>query len=125
VADALADVWMFGTDEFADGAIPLQRWLRKKANARGRRLTVRDPAAILDRDRRNTVVEERYGRGSTLITSQLTVDKWHDVIGEPTLADAILNEKLRTFRRGRHAGHANCATRPPAPAYPRSRFQCR
>ena len=55
VAGALAGVWMFGTDEFAHGAIPLLRWLRKEANARGRRLTVRDPAALRDRDRRNTV----------------------------------------------------------------------
>jgi DNA replication protein DnaC len=30
------------------------------------------------------IVEERYGRGSTLITSQLPVDKWHEVIDDPT-----------------------------------------
>jgi DNA replication protein DnaC len=29
------------------------------------------------------IVEERYGRGATLITSQIPVDRWHDVIGEP------------------------------------------
>ena len=37
------------------------------------------------------IVEDRYGRGSTLITSQLPIDKWHDVVGEPTFADAILD----------------------------------
>lgn len=37
------------------------------------------------------IVEDRCGRGSILITSQLPVDKWHDVIGEPTFADAILD----------------------------------
>jgi len=37
------------------------------------------------------IVEERYGRGSTLITSQLPIKAWHDVIGEPTFADAILD----------------------------------
>jgi len=37
------------------------------------------------------IVEDCYGSGSTLITSQLPVDKWHDVIGEPTFADAILD----------------------------------
>lgn len=36
------------------------------------------------------IVEERYGRGSTMITSQLPITAWHDVIGEPTFADAIL-----------------------------------
>ena len=29
------------------------------------------------------IVDDRYGRGSLLITSQLPVDRWHDVIGEP------------------------------------------
>ena len=30
------------------------------------------------------IVEDRYGRGATLITSQIPVDRWHDLIGEPT-----------------------------------------
>ena len=29
------------------------------------------------------IVEDRYGRGATLITSQIPVDRWHDLIGEP------------------------------------------
>ena len=37
------------------------------------------------------VVEDRHGCGSTLITSQLPVTTWHEVIGEPTLGDAILD----------------------------------
>jgi DNA replication protein DnaC len=37
------------------------------------------------------IVEDRHGRGSTLITSQFPLDKWHDIIGEPTFADAILD----------------------------------
>src|SRR5271169_1273708 len=37
------------------------------------------------------IIEDRYGRGSTLITSQLPVEAWHEVIGEPTFADAILD----------------------------------
>jgi DNA replication protein DnaC len=37
------------------------------------------------------IIEDRNGSGSTLITSQLTVDDWHEVIGSPTLADAILD----------------------------------
>lgn len=37
------------------------------------------------------IVEDRYGAGSTLITSQLPLTTWHDVIGEPTFADAILD----------------------------------
>ena len=41
------------------------------------------------------IVEERYGRGSTMITSQLPTKAWHDVIGEPTFADAILDRVRR------------------------------
>ena len=37
------------------------------------------------------VLEDRHGVRSTVGTSQLPVDKWHDVVGDPTLADAILD----------------------------------
>ena len=50
------------------------------------------------------VVEDRYGRGSTLITSQLPVDKWHDVIDEPTFADAILDRLVHNAYRLALAG---------------------
>jgi DNA replication protein DnaC len=45
------------------------------------------------------IVEDRYGRGSTLITSQLPVDTWHDVIDEPTFADAILDRLVHNAYR--------------------------
>jgi DNA replication protein DnaC len=45
------------------------------------------------------IVEDRYGAASTLITSQLPVDKWHDVIGEPTFADAILDRLVHNSYR--------------------------
>ena len=35
------------------------------------------------------IVEDRYDLGSILITSQLPLDTWHDIIGDPTIADAI------------------------------------
>jgi len=35
--------------------------------------------------------EERYQRRSTIITAQLPVSGWHEMIGEPTIADAILD----------------------------------
>ena len=37
------------------------------------------------------ILEDRYESRSTIVTSQLPVDKWHDIIGDPTLADAILD----------------------------------
>ena len=37
------------------------------------------------------VLEDRHGLRSTIVTSQLPVEEWHAVIGDPTLADAILD----------------------------------
>lgn len=37
------------------------------------------------------ILEDRYGRRSTLVTSQLPVESWYETIGDPTLADAILD----------------------------------
>ena len=37
------------------------------------------------------LMEDRYGLKSTIITSQLPVTDWHEAIGDPTLADAILD----------------------------------
>ncbi len=45
------------------------------------------------------IVEERYGRRSTIITSQPPVEAWHDLIGEPTYADAILDRIVHNAHR--------------------------
>jgi DNA replication protein DnaC len=45
------------------------------------------------------ILEDRHGRGSTIITSQLPVDHWHEVIGDPTLADAILDRLVHNAHR--------------------------
>ncbi|PYD84429.1 AAA family ATPase, partial [Pseudomonas syringae pv. pisi] len=37
------------------------------------------------------LLDDRYGNRSTLVTSQMPVDKWHALIGDPTLGDAILD----------------------------------
>ena len=37
------------------------------------------------------IIDERYQKRSTLITSQLPVASWHEALGDPTLADAILD----------------------------------
>ena len=37
------------------------------------------------------IIEDRHGLSSTIVTSQLPVENWHAVIGDPTLADAILD----------------------------------
>src|ERR1700732_2828142 len=60
------------------------------------------------------IVEDRHGRGSMLITSQLPVTTWHEVIGEPTLGDAILDRILFTTRTGSNSTARRCARSKPA-----------
>lgn len=58
--------------------------------------------APLDADTRRDlleIVDDRHGRTATLITSQFPVDRWHDLIGEPTLADAILDRLVHNAHR--------------------------
>ena len=45
------------------------------------------------------IVDDRHGRGSTIVTSQLPVDHWHEVIANPTIADAILDRLVHTAHR--------------------------
>ena len=45
------------------------------------------------------IVEDRHGRGAILITSQVPVDRWHDIIANPTLADAILDRIVHNAHR--------------------------
>ena len=45
------------------------------------------------------IVEDRYNRGSLIITSQLPVDRWHELIANPTLADAILDRIIHNAYR--------------------------
>jgi len=48
---------------------------------------VREP----ERQDLNEIMEDRHGLRSTVFTSQLPVAKWHDYLGDPTVADAILD----------------------------------
>jgi DNA replication protein DnaC len=57
------------------------------------------------------IIEERYGRRSTIITSQIPVDNWHDLIGDPTYADAILDRIVHNAHRINLTGHSLRRTR--------------
>src|SRR6266403_3618225 len=50
------------------------------------------------------ILEERYGRRSTIIASQFPVAKWHELIGDPTYADAILDRIVHNAQRIELAG---------------------
>lgn len=45
------------------------------------------------------IIEDRHGKSSTIIDSQLPVANWYDVIGEETIADAMLDRLVHTSYR--------------------------
>ena len=52
------------------------------------------------------IVDDRHGRGSTIITSQLAVEHWHEAIANPTIADAILDRLVHNAHRLNLAGES-------------------
>jgi len=45
------------------------------------------------------IMDDRHGTRSTIVASQLPIDKWHASIGEPTIADAILDRLFHNAHR--------------------------
>ena len=58
-------------------------------------------AALTDSERRDLleVIEDRHGSASTVITSQLPVEHWHEVIGDPTIANALLDRLVHNAHK--------------------------
>lgn len=58
-------------------------------------------APMTDHERRDLleVIEERHDRCSTIVASQLPVEHWHDTIGDPTIADAILDRLIHNAHK--------------------------
>jgi DNA replication protein DnaC len=57
------------------------------------------------------ILEDRYGRRSTIVTSQIPVDRWHSVIADPTYADAILDRLIHNAHRIELTGESLRRTR--------------
>lgn len=45
------------------------------------------------------IIEDRHGRKSIVVSSQLPVSSWYDAIGEPTVADAVLDRIVHSAHR--------------------------
>jgi DNA replication protein DnaC len=45
------------------------------------------------------IIDDRHGRGSTIVTSQVPVKHWHELLADPTIADAILDRLVHTAHR--------------------------
>jgi DNA replication protein DnaC len=59
------------------------------------------PEKLNDDQRRDLleIVEDRYERRSIIVTSQVPVDRWYEIIGNPTIADAILDRLVHNTYR--------------------------
>ena len=83
----------------ADGTYP--RWLAKMA--RFDVLVLDDwglvPLAECERRDLLEIMEDRYGNRSTILTSQVPVEQWHDQVGDPTIADAFCDRLLHNAHR--------------------------
>jgi DNA replication protein DnaC len=60
------------------------------------------------------VIEDRHGRSSTIVTSQLETKKWHEWIGDPTTADAILDRLVHNAYKLELAGPSGRKEKGPA-----------
>ena len=58
-------------------------------------------APLTDPERRDflEICEDRYQLRSTILTSQLPVAQWHEQIGDPTVADSILDRLVHNAHR--------------------------
>ena len=75
------------------------------------------PEKLDDQQRRDLleIIEDRHERRSTIVTSQLPVDRWYEIIGNPTIADAVLDRLLHNAYRIELAGESLRKRRSAAP----------
>ncbi|HPH32457.1 MAG TPA: IS21-like element helper ATPase IstB [Chitinophagaceae bacterium] len=83
----------------ADGS-----YIKELARVERQHLLIIDDFGLqpLDAQSRSTlmeIIEDRHGKASTIITSQVPVSLWHEVIGEQTIADAILDRLVHDANR--------------------------
>src|SRR6201987_5772127 len=66
------------------------------------------PEALNAEQRRDLleIVDDRCDKSSLLITSQVPIKQWHDIIGDPTIADAILDRIVHNAHRIELKGHS-------------------
>jgi DNA replication protein DnaC len=77
-----------------DGSLPSLRSKIQKFD-----LLILDEWAVSPLSRRSRldlleIIEDRAGSGSLVVTSQMPVEQWHSFIGDPTIADAIMDRLI-------------------------------
>jgi DNA replication protein DnaC len=83
----------------ADGS-----YLKEVAKIERQHLLILDDFGLQPLDAQSRValmelIEDRHGKGALIITSQVPVNKWYDIIGEQTIADAILDRIIHNAHR--------------------------
>lgn len=63
------------------------------------------------------IVEDRHDRRSVIITSQVPIDRWYEIIGNPTIADAILDRLIHNAYRIELTGESLRKKKNPATAH--------
>jgi DNA replication protein DnaC len=92
---------LFGALALARGDGRYARLMRQLARVNLLILDDWGPEPLTAEQRRDLleIVEDRYNRGSLIITSQVPVDRWYEIVGNPTLADAILDRLVHNSHR--------------------------
>jgi hypothetical protein len=94
----------------SDVCLPDGQAGQRHSEGKNRSLTYQKPILVIDElglapmtesERRDLleVIEERHGHASTIVTSQLPVEHWHEQIGDPTVADAILDRLVHNAHK--------------------------
>jgi DNA replication protein DnaC len=83
----------------ADGS-----YLKEMARLERQHLLILDDFGLQALDAQNRlalleIIEDRHNKGSVIITSQLPVDQWYEIIGEKTVADAIMDRVVHSAHR--------------------------
>ena len=105
----------FGMNRFLDNVVQARlegtylRWTKTLSN---QALIILDDFGLkaIDTDARLAlldILEDRYGRSSVIVTSQLPVEAWHASINDPTLADAIMDRLTASAHRLTLKGYDN------------------
>ncbi|WP_114912091.1 IS21-like element helper ATPase IstB [Acidibrevibacterium fodinaquatile] len=66
------------------------------------------------------IIDDRHEMRSVIITSQVPVERWYEIIGDPTIADAILDRLVHNAYRIELTGESLRKKRDPAPAHART-----
>ena len=90
----------------ADGS-----YLKELAKVQRQHLIILDDFGLQSLDSQNRIalleiIEDRYNLGSIMITSQIPVQGWYEIIGEKTIADAILDRLIHQSHRIELAGES-------------------